>query len=165
MDVHVGHGFAGILAVVDGEAEAFAAVCDAHLFGDFACGEEERSEGGLVVWRGGSDPWYGLAGDDEEVNGGLWADVAEGKAVLVFIDDVGWDFAVGDLLKEGLWGAHDRLSKEGRLVAVVEGAVAEGLDLVDEFADVFELTIDGGVAHIGDVVDGFESTHDLGSDD
>ena len=38
--------------------------------------------------------------NNEEVHGRLWADVTEGKASIVFVDDVRRDFLANDLVEE-----------------------------------------------------------------
>jgi hypothetical protein len=106
VDVQVGHGLAGILSVVDDEAEALGALVDAELLGGMTRGEEQGTELGLIFGGGFADAWDGLFRHDEEVNGGLGTDVAEGEAVRIFEDDVGRDLAGDDFFKEGLAGAH-----------------------------------------------------------
>jgi hypothetical protein len=87
-------------AVVDDEAEAFVGGVHAELGGDGTGGEEEVAEEFLVIRRGFADARDGFLGDDENVDGGLRIDVFEGEAKLVFVDNIGGDFAVDDLLED-----------------------------------------------------------------
>ena len=97
--MEVGDGFAAVGAVVDDDAEA--------VFGEsFAMGNasgdlQKVAEEGGVFAGGEGDAGDGLAGDDEEVDGGLRGDVAEGDALVVFMDDVGGNLPGADFFKEG----------------------------------------------------------------
>ncbi len=52
--------------------------------------------------------WNHFSRDDENVRWRLGIDVAESEAVLVFVNDIGWDSAVDDFLKDvPLHHGHD----------------------------------------------------------
>ena len=90
------YGFASVRAVVDHNSEASVQI---QLFGD-ACGcKEEVTKCGLVFGGSFADSGDGLTGDDKNVSRGLWVDVVDGDAEIVFVFDVGRDFTVHDLLK------------------------------------------------------------------
>lgn len=102
------HRFASIFPVIDDQAITSLLKTDQR--GDFGCFEQQVSEHGLILAGGFRDARQRLAGDDEDVDGGLWLDVAEGHHDIVFVDDAGRDFAVTDLLEDGFahggtWGA------------------------------------------------------------
>jgi hypothetical protein len=121
---------AAVGAVVDDEAEAFVGGVHAELGGDGTGGEEEVAEEFLVIRRGFADARNGFLGDDENVDGGLRIDVFEGEAKLVFVDNIGGDFAVDDLLED----AHGRQARE-RGLADHEAEVGGGGFLFDGVHD------------------------------
>jgi hypothetical protein len=49
----------------------------------------------LVFGRGFTNSWYWFFGDDQYVDGSLWLDVADGEAEVIFVFEVGGDFAIG----------------------------------------------------------------------
>lgn len=59
---------------------------------------------------------------------------------------------------------HGGLFEEFALHGVLTGAFLEGLDLLDELADVFELSVDRDVANVGDRIDVVQLVHHFGSD-
>lgn len=113
MHVEVRDRLAAIGAVVDDEAEAFGGGVDAELGGDGTCGEEEVAEEFLVFGGGFADAGDGLFGNDEDVSGGLRIDVFKGEAELVFVDDIGRDFAVDDLLENAHGLKEERCNRPG----------------------------------------------------
>ena len=120
VDVEVGDGFAALFAVVNDEAESIA---DAGFAGDFAGGEEEMAEEGLVGGLGRADAGKGMFGYDEEVDGGLRIDVVKHDAFVVFVFDFRRDFAVDDFGEESFFahvGEEDRnLRRTGQVRAEV----------------------------------------------
>ena len=97
--MEVGDAFAGVGAVVDDEA--VAGFVEALLFGDVAGGEEELAEELTVAFAGGADAGDDALRDDEDVDGGLRVDVADGEDLFVVAHDVGGDLAGGDAFEEG----------------------------------------------------------------
>ena len=106
VDVEVRDGFAAVGAVVDDDTESI--FVDALLFGDGGDAGHHVAEEGLIIVFGEGDAGDEFFGDEEEVSGGPRADVAEAEAEVVFVDDVGGDFAVDDFLEEGLVGHEGR---------------------------------------------------------
>lgn len=99
--MEVGDGLAGVLALVDHEA---VSVFEFELVGDGFGGVEDMEVVAGVGEFGEAGDF--LAGDDQDVDGGLGLDVAECDDVGVFVDNVGGDFAVDDFGEEGhgvLW--------------------------------------------------------------
>jgi hypothetical protein len=98
--MEVWDGLAAVRAVVDHDAEsAFRA---ALVSGDLRGGEEQVTEDGLVfrgcITNAGDD----VLGDDEDVDGCLRGNVAEGEAMFVAVDHIGGDLTVADFLKNRL---------------------------------------------------------------
>ena len=62
----------------------------------------------MIFRQGFADAWDRFLGNDENVDGSLGLDVADGEAKVVFVFEVGWDLAVGDFLEKrfGFW--HER---------------------------------------------------------
>ena len=102
VDVEVGDCLAAVGTVVDDDAEAVFA--DPFFLGDAGDAGHHVAEESLIVVFGEGDAGDWLSGDEEEVGGGTGVDVAEAEAELVFVDDVGGDFAVGDFLEESFAG-------------------------------------------------------------
>ena len=102
MHVQMRHGFATIGTVIDHQTEAFAAILEPKLISNLACGEEQGTKRCLILSCGFANSWDRFARGDQNVRGCLRCNVAEGNAVLVFIDDVGGNLAVSDLLEQGL---------------------------------------------------------------
>ena len=96
--VEVRNGFAGVGAVVNHEAEAGGKV---EFFCDDVRDREQVAEDGFVGGRGCGEAWNQLFGDDQQVHGGLRLDVVEDDAEVVFVFDLGGDFAVDDALEDG----------------------------------------------------------------
>ena len=103
MEVKVGDGFAGIGPVVDDEAKA--GLMNAEGAGDFDSLQEKVAEGFLVGLGGIGDAGDRFPGNDENVAGRAGIDIAKGKDDVVFIDDLGRDFASGNFFEKGF--AHD----------------------------------------------------------
>ena len=96
--MEMGDGFSAVGAVVDDEA--VAAGVQFQLAGDFLGGGEKVAEDG-VVFRGDSGvAGVVLFGDEEDMNGGLGGDIAEGEDLIVLVEDVGGKFAVDDPLED-----------------------------------------------------------------
>jgi hypothetical protein len=87
------HGLTAIFACVDHDA---IAVGESLLFGDSFDGEQEVSHEGVVLGFGIGEFGDRLLGDDEDVDGGLGVEVAEGEGEVVFVDDIGGDFFAND---------------------------------------------------------------------
>ncbi len=103
MDVEVRDGFPSIWAVVDYDPKS---VFQIQLAGDLGSDEEQVPEEGLIFRIGGADSLYWFSGYDEHVNRSLRFDVANGETLIVFVLEVGGDFAVRDLLEERFFFRH-----------------------------------------------------------
>jgi len=108
--MHVRDGFSGVLAVVDDEAETFAAILDAEFVGDLSRSQQQRAEGGLILSHRLADTWDELFRHDEDMDGCLRGDVVESDHQVVFIDERCWDLVVYDFLEDGFVG-HDENKK------------------------------------------------------
>ena len=97
--MEVGHGFAGIGAVVDDETEAAR---DTKFFGDYTGGEEQVAEDGLIGGSGVADARDHGLWNNEKMNGGFGGDVVDDDAAIVLVFDLGGNFAVDDALEKGL---------------------------------------------------------------
>lgn len=94
VDVQVRDGLTAIGAVIDRDAEA--GVADAFLAGDGSGGEQEVAKKGGVFRLGFADAGDHDFRDDEEMGGRLGADVAEGDALAVLVQDLRGDFPGDD---------------------------------------------------------------------
>ena len=97
MNVEVRHGFAGVAAMVDDQAEA---VGELEFSGDGAGDEEKMAKDALIGVGGIAHARYQFFGDDQKVDGRLRIDVVEHDAVLVLVLDLGGDFAIDDFLED-----------------------------------------------------------------
>lgn len=100
VDVEVGNCFATVLTVVDDDAESV--LVHAHLSGNQSDAHHHVAEERFISAFRKGDADDGLLGDEKEVRRRLRTDVAEAEAEIVFVNDVGRDLSVGDLLEEGL---------------------------------------------------------------
>lgn len=98
------HGFAAIRTVV--EDEAIAGLFEAQFFGNFCSLEQEMTKRLLIRWGGFRNARDGLLGNDQGVGWSLRGDVFEGDDQVVFINDLGRDFARDDFFKKRF--AHNR---------------------------------------------------------
>lgn len=109
--MEVGHAFAGVRTVIDDETEAAGKT-------EFARkrpgGEQEVSEHCLVVGPGLTHAWYRFLRYDQQVNRGLGLNVVEGNADLVFMLNLGRDFAIDDFLEDCLGHGSEGFEKHGR---------------------------------------------------
>ena len=73
----------------------------------------------MVFGRGFADSWNRFFGNDQNVDGSLWLDVADGETEVVFVFEVGRDFAIGYFLEKRFFFVHElfnhRLHRERRL--------------------------------------------------
>ena len=92
------NGFAGMGAIVDDET--VAVFVEAELAGDVGGFEKKMSEDSVVFGGGFVDAWNGFARDDEDVTRGGGTNVAKSEHLIIFVNDVSGDFAIGDFLKE-----------------------------------------------------------------
>ncbi len=97
--MEVRNGFATVGTVVDDESVAGGGYVLAA--GDLGGSEEEVAEEVLLIDLSRSDSSDGFFGNDENVDWSLGSDVAEGEALVVFEDDVCWDFADDDFFEKG----------------------------------------------------------------
>ena len=98
VDVKVGHGLAGVGAVVHDQAEALGEI---QFLRHHARHEEQVAEDGVVSRGGEADAGNELFGYDEQMDRSLRLDVVEYDTVFVLVLDLGGDFAVDDALKDG----------------------------------------------------------------
>ena len=91
MDVEIRDRLSSVVPGVDDAAEAGS--LDAFEDSHFAGSQKQVSEALHVLVAGVLEASKTLSRNDEYVHGRLWLHVAEGDAVLVFIDDVRRDLA------------------------------------------------------------------------
>ncbi len=99
MKVEVGNGFAAVRTVIDDEAVAGGG--DIFAAGDFGSREEQVAKEVLIIGLCASDARDEFFGNEENVDGRLRRDVAEGQAQVVLKNDIGGDFASDDFFEEG----------------------------------------------------------------
>lgn len=158
-------GFSAVIAVIDDEAKALVSVADSEFGGDFSGGEEECTKRGLILRLCLTNAGNDFLRDDQDVRRGLWLDIVEGGAEVVFIDERGWDLPGDDFFEDGFFAHGRELAEKFGMIDAAAPTLVEGLDFADELTHVLELAIYRGVADVGDVVEIFEFTHDLGADD
>lgn len=120
--MQVGHGLAGVGAVVDHQAEAALKV---EFFRDRAGGEQEVSQHGLVVWSGFADAGDHGFRDDEEVDRCGGGDVVDDDAAIILVLDAGGNVAGDDAFKESVhdeWQGGGGSEEEQSQVGVGAGA-------------------------------------------
>jgi len=94
------HGFAGVRAVVEHEAEA--AALQTQFLRHLARFQQQMTERGLVFHGGFGKARDGLLRNEEDMGGRLRVDVPERDDQVIFIDDLRWNLACDDFLEEGL---------------------------------------------------------------
>jgi len=109
MHVKMRHGFATVRPIINDDAEA--GIAQAFMPGQGLCDKEQVAEQRLIGRRGGADARDHLLGHDEEMDGRLRMNVVEGQALVILVDNPGWDLAGDDLLKNG---AHISATISGR---------------------------------------------------
>ena len=98
VDVEMVDRLSTVLAIVDHKSVAVSkSLLLGHLLGYQEKVSQELSVSLLRILDHG-DP---LAGDHQEVDRSLGADVIEGHALVILMDKLGWDGAVKDLVKDG----------------------------------------------------------------
>jgi hypothetical protein len=96
--VKVRNRFSSIGSVVDDEA--IPCFFQLALSGDtLRCGKKMGKDR-MVLGGNGAMAGVMLFGDEKDVGRGLGSDVAEGKDVIVFVEDVGLSFPVDDLFED-----------------------------------------------------------------
>ena len=102
--MEVRNRFSSIGAVVDDEA--ISSFVKLALSCDTLCSGKKIGKDRMVFGGNGAVAGMMFFGDEKDVGRGLGSNVAEGKDVIVFIEDVGLSFPVDDLFK-------DRFGHEG----------------------------------------------------
>lgn len=97
------HSFTGVFAMIDHESKALRLRIDSKLPGNLTRGEKHRPESCLICGFGLTETRDDLPWDDEHVNRSLRIDIVECNAVFVLVHERRGDFAVDDLLKNGLF--------------------------------------------------------------
>lgn len=86
------------------------AVRDSFLFRDLGANTEQMAEQFSVLVAGRSSTDQGFAWYHQHMNRGMWVDVPEGNAVVVFPHQIGGDFTIQNLLKNGHFYVYSALS-------------------------------------------------------
>lgn len=104
MHMQVRHCFTAVAAVVDDQAISRGVQVQhaRHVRGL----EQEVSEQVLILWSGFVEAGQGLTRHDEHVSGRLGIHIAERHHPVVFINDLGRDLAVGNLLEDRAGSGH-----------------------------------------------------------
>lgn len=94
----MGDAFAGVFSVVDGKAKSvfLQAKVARNIFGL----QEQMAEHLMIIRFSLGDTGDRFFWNHQHVHGGLRVDVVKGEDELVFVDNVGGDFAGDDFLKE-----------------------------------------------------------------
>ena len=101
--MEVGHGFAAVRTVVDDQS--IAGLFQAQLRGDVSGSEQQMADDAVVFDSGFGDAGNRFLRDDQRVDGRLRFDVAEGQHQVVFVNDVGWNLTLDNLLEDAF--AHN----------------------------------------------------------
>lgn len=128
--MEMGDGFSAVGAVVDDEA--IPGLVKLELAGDFLGGGKEMAKNGMMFRGDGGMAGMVLLGDEEDMNGGLRGDIAEGEDVIILIDDVGLGFAVDDPL-EDRFGHGPSFLPDGQFEELGTEMAGTGTDEVDNF--------------------------------
>ena len=99
MEVKVGDGFAAIGAIIDDEA--ITGFFELALAGDPLGGDEEMSEEGMILGRDGTVAGVMFFWNDKNVDGCLGGEITKGEDVIIFVENIGGEFAVDDPLEDG----------------------------------------------------------------
>lgn len=126
--MEMGDGFSAVGAVVDDEA--IPGLVKLELAGDFLGGGKEMAKNGMMFRGDGGMAGMVLLGDEEDMNGGLRGDIAEGEDVIILIDDVGLGFAVDDPL-EDRFGHGPSFLPDGQFEELGTEMAGTGTDEVD----------------------------------
>ena len=92
------NGFPAVRPVV--YYQTIAGFGKAEFFGDFGCFEKQMAEQFVIVGRSFGDSRDVFLRNNQDMDGRFGVDVAEGEHKVVFVNDVGGDFAVDDLLED-----------------------------------------------------------------
>lgn len=103
--VEVGDGFPAIGAVVDDQP--VAAFVQLELATHPLGGGEKMAEDGMIFRGNRGVAGVMFFGDEKDMNGGLWGDIAESQDVIVLVDDIGGDFSIDDALENRLGHGAD----------------------------------------------------------
>ncbi len=115
--MEVGDRFAAVGAVVDDDPEAV--LREAFLLGDEAHAGEEVAEEVLVGGIGLGETNHRFPGNEQKVDRGLGVDITETQALIVLVNDLTGDLAIGDLLEDGFFSHGARRGRgRGALFAV-----------------------------------------------
>lgn len=94
--MQVGDALPGILSIIDDHPVTAGKV---FLEGDLAGDQQEMAEKGLVLLSGFKQPGKGFFRNDQDMDGGLGIDIADGEGQIILIGDVGRYFPGQDFLK------------------------------------------------------------------
>ena len=101
MDMQVQHRLLAILSAIDYKSvPARKAFRRSYL----PRRRKKMTDGRLVVFCNVVYRWDGLLRHDEHVRRGLWIDVSECEAKIIFEHDLGWYLPICDLLEECFFG-------------------------------------------------------------
>ncbi len=95
----VGDGFAAIRAVINDEA--VAGFVELALASDPLGGDEEMGEEGMIFRGDGTMAGVMFFWNDKNMNGGLGSEITKGENVIIFVENIGGEFAVDDPLEDG----------------------------------------------------------------
>lgn len=102
MNMQVWNCLTRVSAMIDDQTKSLRALRNAEECGDFACRQEKRPQGGLVLPRGLTHSWDYVFRDNQDMDGGLGVNVIKRRTVLILIQDGGWNLMIDDLLKNRL---------------------------------------------------------------
>ena len=97
VDVEVVYGLATMLSRIDHSA---IATMEPFRPGDLGCGPMQVADQRIVLFAGVGDGGDVLAGNDKDVNRGLWIDIGEGIALVVLVYGLGGNASINDLTKD-----------------------------------------------------------------
>ena len=124
------NGLAAVGAVVDDQA--IPGLVELELAGDLLGGGKQMAED-RVMFRGDSRvAGVVMFGNEQDMDGGLGGDIAEGENVIILVDDFGFDLAVDDPF-EDRFGHGPSFLPDGQFEELGAEMAGTGTDEVDDF--------------------------------
>jgi len=108
MAMQVRHRFAGVGTVIEHEAKTV--FIEAELLRDFRGFNQEMPQHLVIIGMRLGDTRDRFLGNDQDVNRRLWFHIFEGDDLVVFVNDLGGNFARNDFLKKRLHFFEFRVS-------------------------------------------------------
>jgi len=128
--MEMGDGFSAVGSVVDDKA--VAGLIELELAGDFLGGGKEMAKDGMIFRGDSGVAGVVLFGNQQDVDGGLGGDIAEGEDVIILIDDVGFGLTVDDPF-EDCFGHGPSLLPDGQFEELRTKVAGPSPDEMNDF--------------------------------